>query len=151
MNNRRCVVLCILTSPGRIFENRGPQLVVWMQVSESHTLVNQFFERLRRLPSNLHSNVDEHGDNTGILTNGSLAHSAHAAVNEDLSKGIFGRLTLLHFVGAMNCLHEIGWVVIGDELECICHTIDNIAICNYGHVLSLPSHLLCWRWCRHWR
>ena len=41
----------------------------------------------------------------------------------------------------MNSLHEVSRVIIGDELECICDAIDNIAVCNYGHELSLLIQL----------
>ena len=46
------------------------------------------------LPLDIHSHANKHGDNAGVLANGTVTLGTHARVDQDLRHGIFGCLLL---------------------------------------------------------
>ena len=78
MNHRRRVVFGVLATPGRILKNGSAKGVIGMGVGAAYTLVDHVIERHLGFPLHRHADLNEHGDNARVLTDGSMPHGAHA-------------------------------------------------------------------------
>ena len=138
MNDRGRIVTGILAAPGRILEDRGAQRVVRVGVGSTDALVDHVVQRTVCLPLNRHADFDEDRNDPGILADGPVPHRAHPRVDQDLRHRILRRWVLLHFPGAVNRLHKIQWVIVGDELQCIGDTVDEILLFDDRHNGAMP-------------
>src|SRR6201999_3370167 len=85
------------------------------------------------VPAGLHAELDECGDDTGVLADGAMAFGAHAGVDEDLGHGVSGRGGLFELVGAGEVGDEVLGVVVGDVLEDVGYGLDKVGLFNGGH------------------
>ena len=98
MDDRRCVVACVLAGERWVRDDRCAQSVVWMKIGASHAFIHHLIERERGIPAHVHSDFDEHDDDAGVLTNRTMTLGTHARVGQDLSNGIFCCCRLFEFV-----------------------------------------------------
>ena len=84
-----------------------------------------------------HAELDEDGDDAGVLADGAVALGAHAGVDEDLRDGVLGGVRLLDLVGA----GEVGDVVLGvveaDVLEGGANALDEVGLGDLDHAGSM--------------
>ena len=71
----------------------------------------------RGRPLDLHADLDEGGDDAGVLADGAMAFGAHARVDEDLRDGVLGGVRLLELIGAGEVGDVVDGVVEADVLE----------------------------------
>ncbi len=88
------VVAGVAASEGRVFEDAGTEDVVGVAPGLADALVDHLLHGHHagdaRLPLHFHANLDEGGDDTGVLADGAVAFGAHAGVDEDLGDGVLG-------------------------------------------------------------
>src|SRR5690606_34944707 len=87
----------------------------------------------------VHTDGEEHGDDTGILTDRTVAHGAHTGVDQNLCHGVFGSLGFFTLVGFVNSLNEIFRVVVRNVLQCIGDALDQVFLLDHRHGRSLSS------------
>ncbi len=137
MDDRRCVVLGVLTFAVRIGQNRSAQYVIRIHVSTANTFIDDVIERHIGIPLNIHTHGDKHRHNAGVLTQRSLALCAHSGIDQDLGHRVLGSLRLFLFIGFIHTLDKILRVVIGDKLQCISNAFDQVVLANHcGHIGS---------------
>ncbi len=93
------VVAGVFAGEGGVGEDAGAELVVGVVVGAADALVDHLLDGHEGLavvvPAGLHAELDEGGDDAGVLADGAVAFGAHAGVDEDLGHGVFGRGGLL--------------------------------------------------------
>merc|ERR1711965_1217489 len=95
VDDRRGVVLGVGALTGRIGQDRGTQNVVRVVVGAAHALVDHVVQAHgSAVPADVHANLDEHGNDTGVLTDRAMAGGTHARVDQNLGHGVLGRLGL---------------------------------------------------------
>src|SRR5690606_31349605 len=67
------------------------------------------------------------------MADGAMAFGTHAGVDQDLRHGGFGCRGFLTLVGFMNRLDEVQRVVVGNVLQAVCNTLNEIVLANDGH------------------
>ena len=87
-------------------------------------------------PLDLHADLDEGGDDAGVLADGAVAFGAHAGVDEDLGDGVLGGGGLFELVGAGEVGDVVDGVVVADVLECVGYGVDDVVLLDDGHVLE---------------
>ncbi len=85
------------------------------------------------VPAGLHADLDEGGDDAGVLADGAVAFGAHAGVDEDLGHGVFGGGGLFELVGAGEVGDVVVGVVVGDVLEGVGDGLDEVGLLDGGH------------------
>src|SRR5690554_47821 len=88
-----------------------------MGVGAAHAFVDHIVQRHVALELHIHTDVHEHGNDTGVLADRAMALGAHAGVNQNLGHGILGLLGLFLLVGLVHGLNEILGVVVGNKLQ----------------------------------
>ena len=91
MNHCRSIVPGIFALAIGIAENRGAQHIVWVGIGLTHTLINHIRKAHIPLPLDVHTDPDKYCDNAGVLADRTVAHGAHARVDENLSHSVFRR------------------------------------------------------------
>ena len=61
--------------------------------------------------------LEEDGDDAGVLADGAMAFGAHARVDEDLLDGVFGGGRLLELIGAGEVGDVVDGVIEADVLQ----------------------------------
>ena len=128
VNNRRRVVLGVRAQPVRVLEYRRPQHVFGVVITAPYAFVDHLVNRQLRVPLDIHSNIHIDNDNAGILANRSLANRAHAGVNQHLIQCSLGGRRFLSLVSTAQCPDKIQRVVIGNKLQSVCHTLDQVVL-----------------------
>ena len=62
-----------------------------------------------------------------------MTHRAHARVDENLRHRVLGSRITLHLPGAVDGLHKIEGVIVGDKLQRVGDAVDEILLFDYGH------------------
>ncbi len=113
-----------------------------MGVGAAYTFVDHIVQRHVALELHIHTDVHEHGDDTGVLTDRAMALGTHAGVDQNLGHGILGRLGLFLLVGLVHGLNEILRVIIGNELQRIGYAFDQVVLADHGGHSGLISFLI---------
>jgi hypothetical protein len=87
----------------------------------------------RRGPGDLHADLDEGGDDAGVLADGAMALGAHAGVDEDLRDGVARGGGLLHLIRAGEVGDVVDGVVEADVLQRVGYAADDVVLTNSGH------------------
>ena len=66
-----------------------------------------------------------------------MALGAHAGVGEDLRDRVLGRGRLLALISAGERLQIIARVIVGDELQGVSDTLDEVGFFDRGHEIGL--------------
>ncbi len=85
------------------------------------------------VPARLHAQLDEGGDDAGVLADGTMAFSAHARVDQNLRHGVFGRGGLFQLIGACEVGDEVLRVVVADVLQGVGYGLDEVGLLDGGH------------------
>ncbi|MCY1400498.1 hypothetical protein D9M71_155880 [compost metagenome] len=134
MDDRRGVVPGVLTGARRVGQDGGAQDVLRQVVGAAHAFVDHVVDAHGgAVPAHVHANADEHGDDTGVLADRAVAGGAHARVDQDLRHGIARGGRLFAQVGLVHGLDEVHGVVVGDELQGVGDTLDQIVLLDHGH------------------
>ncbi|MCY1418222.1 hypothetical protein D9M71_337760 [compost metagenome] len=134
MDHRRGVVPGVLPRTGRVGQDGGAQDVLRQVVGAAHAFVDHVVDAHGgAVPAHVHANADEHGDDTGVLADRAVAGGAHARVDQDLRHGIARGGRLFAQVGLVHGLDEVHGVVVGDELQGVGDTLDQIVLLDHGH------------------
>ena len=104
-----------------------------MGVGLAHSLIDHIRQAHFGIPLYLHTHFDKHSDNAGILTDRPMAHGAHTRINQNLRHCILGRLRFFAIIGFFNRFDKIGGMIIGNILQSICNTLNNILLANNSH------------------
>src|SRR5690606_21843933 len=96
----RSVVAGVHALAGPVGQDRGAQLVVRVVVGATHALVDHVLHAHGRvIPTHVHADLEEHGDDAGVLADRAVALGAHARVDQDLRHRVLGRGRFLALVG----------------------------------------------------
>ena len=133
-----CVVAGVLAGEGRVGEDAGAEEIVGVEPRLAGALVDHLLEGHHavgggRLPLDLHADLDECGDDAGVLADGAMALGAHAGVDEDLRDGVLGGVRLLVLVGAGEVGDVIDGVVEADVLQRVGYAADYVVLADDGH------------------
>jgi hypothetical protein len=85
-------------------------------------------------PFHSHPDLDEYHHDARVLADGPVSFGAHAGVGENLRNRIARRGTLFERIGAPHGLDEIGRVIVGNVLQSVGNTRDDIGFADHGHV-----------------
>ena len=135
MHHGRGVVFGVLAAAGRIRQHGGAQRVVRIGIGAAGALIHHLLDRHVAVPLYLHADLDEAGDDTGILTERAMTFGRHAGVDQDLGQGILGGRVDLAVIGGLGGLHEIEGVVEGDVLQGVSNGIDKVLFFNDAHII----------------
>ncbi len=133
VNHRWRVVFGVLTLARRISQDRGTQHVIRMVVSATHTFVDHIGHAHCGIPLHVHTDLNEHGNDTGILAERALTLCTHARVNQNLRHRILSGWVLLFQIGLMHALHKIDRMVVGDKLQRISNAVNQVVLANHAH------------------
>ncbi|MPM91876.1 hypothetical protein SDC9_139010 [bioreactor metagenome] len=135
VDDGRRVVLGVLAGELRIGHDRGAQLVVRVVVATAHAFVDGVFQTGgEAFPLHVHTYLQEHVDDAGVLADRAVARGAHLGVGEDLRHRILGRRALLALIGTGQMLDVVSGVVVADVLEGTCDRIDQVLLADgCGH------------------
>ena len=136
VNDRRCVVLGVSAQTIRIFQHGSAQHIVRKEVAAPNACVDHLLHRQGAFPLNLHADGEEHIDDAGILADGSFANGAHAGIHQHLGQRRLGGWRLLLFPRLDHGSQKVGRVIVGNELQCIGHTLDQVFLADDGHGIS---------------
>ena len=84
-------------------------------------------------PLDLHTDLDEGGDDAGVLADGTMALGAHAGVDEDLRDGVLGGVRLLVLIRAGEVGDVIDRVIEADVLQRVGYGADYVVLADDGH------------------
>ena len=141
------VVAGVFAGEGGVGEDGGAEDVVGVEPGLADALVDHLLHgqhavgRRRAAQLDVHADLDEGGDDAGVLADGAMAFGAHAGVDEDLGDGVFGGGGLLELVGAGEVGDVVGGVVEADVLERVGYGADYVVLLDDGHG-SARSYLL---------
>ena len=133
-----CVVAGVAAGECGVGEDAGAEEIVGVEPGLASALVDHLLEGHhavtgRRLPLDLHSDLDECGDDASVLADGTMALGAHAGVDEDLRDGVLGGVGLLVLVGAGEVGDVIDGVVEADVLQRVGYGADYVVLADDGH------------------
>ena len=133
-----CVVAGVLAGECRVGEDAGAEEIVGVEPCLAGALVDHLLDGHhavlgRGLPLDVHADLDEGGDDAGVLADGTMALGAHAGVDEDLRDGVLGGVGLLVLVGAGEVGDVIDRVVEADVLQRVGYAADYVVLADDGH------------------
>ena len=120
--------LVFLRAPAGIGQDAGAQLVVGMEIGAAHAFVDHVFDAHGGVPLHVHADLQEDGDDAGVLADGAMALGAHARVDQDLRHRVARGGRLLFLVGARQALDEVDRVVVGDVLQRVGDALDEVVL-----------------------
>ena len=89
-----------------------------MVIAAAHPFVDGIFERAgEAIPAHVHTDLQKHIDDAGVLANRPLAFRAHARVRQNLGDRVFRCCALFAFVRTRKMTDVIGRVVVADVLQ----------------------------------
>jgi len=134
MNDSWRIVLSVLAGTCRVGQDRSTQDVFRQVVGAAHTLIDHVVQAHgRAVPAHVHADTDEHGDDTGVLTDRAMTGGAHARVDQDLRHGVAGSRGFFTQVGFMHRLDEIHGVVVRNELQSVSDALNQVVLLDHGH------------------
>ncbi len=86
-------------------------------VGAAHAFVNHFFDAHVRIPLHIHTDFEEDGRDTGILADGAVVFSTHAAVDQNLRHRVFGGGVFFLLPRLIERVDVVFQMVVADELE----------------------------------
>src|SRR5690606_24736090 len=118
VDHGRGVVAGVQALAGRVGQDRGAQLVVRVVVGAAHALVDHVLHAHGRVvPAHVHADLQEHGDDAGVLADRAVAFGAHARVDQDLRHRVLGRGRFLALPGGGEVADVVDRVVVADVLQ----------------------------------
>ncbi|MNE20907.1 hypothetical protein D3C80_1140500 [compost metagenome] len=135
VHHGRGVVLGVLATAGRIRQHAGTQRVVRVGVGTAGALIHHLLDRHVAVPLHLHADLDEAGDDAGVLAQGAMPFGGHAGVDQDLGQGILGGRVDLAVIGSLGGLDKIEGVVERDVLQGVSNGIDKVLFSNDAHII----------------
>ena len=109
-----------------------------MGIAPAHPLIDHILKAQLSIPAHIHAHGNQDVNNAGVLTDRPLANSAHPRVNQHLSKGRLCRRRFFLLPRLTHGTNKVRWMVVGDVLQRICNTLNNIFLFNYRHRCSFP-------------
>ena len=85
------------------------------------------------VPLHVHADLQEDGDDAGVLADGPMAFGAHARVDQQLRDGIARGRRLLLLIGARQALDEVDGMVVRDVLQSIGYALDEVVLFDDCH------------------
>jgi hypothetical protein len=110
----------------RVGQHRRAQDVLLERVGAPHRLVAHRLDRQLGVPACIHADLEHDHDIAGVLADRPVTLGTHARVDQDLRQCVLGGGRLLALVGGGHCLHEIGGVVVGNELQRVGDALDEV-------------------------
>ena len=101
-------------------------------------LVDQIGDTSVCFESNIHSNFHKRTHHTRILADWSSPQSSHPRVEQDLCHRVFCRRAFFLFISSRKRTYIIGRVVIRNELEGVCHALNDIVFSYELYPLCPP-------------
>src|SRR5690606_25717197 len=133
----RCVVTGVFARTGRIGQDGGTQHVVRVQVGATHTFVDHVRNTHGGVrPLYVHTDLDKHGHNTGVLADRAMAFGTHTRVDQNLRHGVLGSLGFFTLVGLIHGLDKVQRMVVGNVLQGVSNALYKIVLLDYCHVLA---------------
>ena len=139
LTHGRRIVARVLASPGRIGQDRRPQLVVRIEIRPPHALVDHLLQIHVALPPagpskrtsmpDLHKNCHY----AGVLAHGPVALGTHAAVDKNLRHRVAAPPATAPARKPRQGSDVIHWVVVADVLQRVCNTRNEIFLLDDGH------------------
>ena len=133
VDDRRGIVAGIFALAGRVREQGCTECVVRVCIGASHAFIDHVGEAQICVPLNVHTHLDEHGDNAGVLTDRAFAHRTHARIHQNLCHRVSGSCRLLAFPGCIDRVNVVFGVVTGHELQGVRDTVDQIVLFDDAH------------------
>src|SRR5690606_9251419 len=131
---------------GRVGQDGGTQHVVGKLIGAAYALVDHIVDAHGgSVPTDVHADLDEDGDDTGVLADRPVTGGAHARVDQNLRHGITRCRRLLALIGLMHRLDEVYGMVVGDILQRIGNALDQIILLDNGHSRAGSSNRLAGR------
>ena len=125
------VVLGVLAGELRVGHDRGAQRVVGVVVATAYAFVDGVIQAAgKTFPAHIHTHLQEHVDDAGVLADGAVVSGAHLAVGEDLGDRVLGRWALFALVGAGQVGNVVGGVVVADVLQRTSDGFDQVFLAN---------------------
>ena len=135
VDHGRGVVLGVLAGTGRVGQDRGAQHVLGQVVGAAYAFVDHVVDAHGgAVPAHVHADLDEYGDDAGVLADRAVAGGTHARVDQDLRHGVAGSRRFFLQVGFVHRLDEVDGVVVGDELQGVGDALDQVVLLDHGHV-----------------
>ncbi len=134
MDDRRRVVLGVLPGACRVSKDGGTQDVFRQVVGAPYALVDHVVEAQGgAIPAHVHADLDENGDDAGVLADRTMPRGAHARVDQDLRHRVAGSRRLFAQVRLVHGLDEVDGVVIGNELQSVGNALYQVVLLDQGH------------------
>jgi hypothetical protein len=87
-----------------------------------------------RLPAgSARIDLEEDVHDAGVLADRAVTLGAHARVDEDLRDCVFGGVRLFALVGFGQIGDVVDGVIVGDVLQRVGHTLDEVFLFDHGH------------------
>ena len=104
-----------------------------MIVGLAHAFVDHLLDRQLRIPAHIHTDLQEHGDDAGVLADRPVTLGAHARIDQDLGDGVLGCGRFLALVGLRQILDVVHRMEIADVLQRIGYGLHEIGLTDGGH------------------
>jgi hypothetical protein len=132
------VVFSVDSFAGGISLQRSTKLVVGVEISATHAFIHHLLQvqnRLARrgLEVDVHADFDKRIHDARVLADGPVALGTHAAVDEDLSHGVFRGRRLFLLVRLGEARNVVDRVVVADVLQRARNAGDEIFLADDGH------------------
>src|SRR5690606_18916746 len=102
-------------------------------VGAAHALVDHVLHAHGRVvPAHVHADLQEHGDDAGVLADRAVAFGAHARVDQDLRHRVLGRGRFLALPGGGEVADVVDRVVVADVLQRVGDGLDQVLLAD-GH------------------
>ena len=108
-------------------------LLCFVEIGAANALVDHVFDAHGGVPLHVHSDLQEDGDDAGVLADGTMALGAHARVDQQLRDGIARGRRLLLLIGARQALDEVDGMVIRNVLQSVGNALDEIVLFDDCH------------------
>src|SRR5690606_10582967 len=103
-------------------------------IGAAHALVGHVLDAHGGVgPAHVHADLEEHGDDAGVLADRAVPFGAHARVDPDLRHRVLGRRRLLALVPRGQVPDVVHRVVIADVLQGVGDALDEVFLADLGH------------------
>jgi len=118
------------------------QLVFRVRIGPAYPFIDHVLQAALRFQAAILAPFDEDIGNARILADGPMAFGAHPAVGQDLRDRILRGRALFRFIGRAQRADIIHRVIVGDVLQRVGDTVDQIVFAyrhHIGHARKAPS------------
>src|SRR5690606_35632357 len=110
------------------------QLVVRVVVGAAHALVDHVLDAHAGVrPGDVHADLEEDGDDAGVLADRPVALGAHARVDQDLRHRVAGGGRCLALVSGGEVPDVVDGVVVRDVLQGVGDALDEVFLLDGSH------------------